>query len=87
MSAVTLHLPDALQTHIAALAARGGYSVDQFLISAASEKLSAMLTVNYLQDEASKGIREDFERYMEAVPPGPALSTDIVPPAGQAERP
>ena len=56
-----------------ALAAKEGYSVGQFLASAAGEKLAVVLTVDYLRREAAAGRREDFEKYLAAVP-------DVEPP-------
>ena len=68
MSAITVQFPDSLHRSIKALAEREGYSVDQFLATAAAEKMSALMTVNYLQREAAQGNREDFERFLAAVP-------------------
>lgn len=45
-----------------------GISTTQFLILAAAEKMSAILTENYLEEEANKGKREDFDKVMKAVP-------------------
>jgi Ribbon-helix-helix protein, copG family len=73
MSTLTIQLPESLKKSIEALAAREGYSVSQFLASAASEKLAVMLTVDYLRREAQAGRREDFDKYLAAVP-------DIAPP-------
>jgi hypothetical protein len=73
MSTATVELPDSLKTRIEALAAKEGYSVSQFLASAAGEKLAAMLTMDYLRREASAGRRDDFEKYLAAVP-------DVAPP-------
>ena len=67
MSTVTIELPESLKKRIEAIAAEEGYSVSQFLASAAGEKLAAMLTMDYLRREAGAG-REDFERYLAAVP-------------------
>jgi len=58
------------------LAAKGGYSVSQFLASAASEKLAVMLTMDYLRREAAAGRREDFEKYLAAVPDAPPMPED-----------
>lgn len=79
MSTLTIQLPDSLRRRIEALAAKEGYSVSQFLASAAGEKLAVMTTMDYLRQEASAGRREDFERYLAAVPdsepaPGDRLS-------------
>jgi predicted transcriptional regulator len=73
MSTVTVELPDSLKKRIEALAAQEGYSVSQFLASAAGEKLAVVLTMDYLRREASAGRREDFEKYLAAVP-------DVAPP-------
>ena len=68
MSTLTIQLPDSLRKSIEALATREGYSVSQFLASAAGEKLAVMMTMDYLRREANAGRREDFERYLAAVP-------------------
>lgn len=73
MSTLTIQLPESLKKSIEALAAREGYSVSQFLASAAGEKLAVVLTMDYLRREAEAGRREDFEHYLDAVP-------DVVPP-------
>lgn len=68
MSNVTIQLPDSLKKTLDALAAREGYSVSQFIASAAGEKLAVVLTMDYLRREAAAGRREDFEKYLAAVP-------------------
>ena len=60
MSTLTIQLPESLKETIEALAARAGYSVSQFLASAAGEKLAVVLTMDYLRREAAAGRREDF---------------------------
>ncbi len=68
MSTLTIQLPDSLKKRIEALAATEGYSVSQFLASAAGEKLAVMLTMDYLRREAAAGRRDDFDKYLAAVP-------------------
>ena len=68
MSTVTIEIPDSLKHSIEELAAKEGYSVSQFLASAAGEKLAVIMTLDYMKREAAAGRREDFERYLEAVP-------------------
>jgi len=68
LSPLTIELPDSLKKSIEALAAKEGYSVSQFLASAAAEKLAAVLTVDYLRREAAAGRRDEFEKYLAAVP-------------------
>lgn len=75
MSTLTVQLPESVKKTIEEIAAREGYSVSQFLASAASEKLAVMLTMDYLRREAAAGRREDFEKYLAAVP-------DVLPQSG-----
>lgn len=73
MSKLTIELPESLKKSIEALAAKEGYTVSQFLASAAGEKLAVVMTTDYLKREASAGRRDDFEKYLVAVP-------DVAPP-------
>lgn len=68
MSTLTIQIPDSLKKSIEALAASEGFTVSQFLASAAGEKLAVMMTMDYLRREAASGRREDFEHYLNAVP-------------------
>jgi len=68
MNTLTIQLPESLMKRIEALAVREGYSVSQFVASAAGEKLGAVLTMDYLRREAAAGRRMDFEKYLAAVP-------------------
>ena len=79
MSTVTIEIPDSLKTQIEAIAAREGYSLGQFLASAAGEKLAALATMTYLREESEKGRREDFDRYLAAVPNAAPLPEDRLP--------
>ena len=76
MSTLTFDLPDSVKKNIEELAAREGFSVGQFLASAASEKLAVMVTMDYLRREASAGRREDFEKYLDSVPTAPPMPGD-----------
>jgi hypothetical protein len=76
---LTVQLPDWLHKSVQALADRDGYSIDQFLASAAAEKMAAMQTLDYLRNEAACGRREDFERYLAAVPNREPAKTDRMP--------
>lgn len=76
MSTLSVEIPESLKKTIEELAAREGYSVSQFLASAAGEKAAVMLTMDFLRREAAAGRREDFERYMAAVPDAPPLPGD-----------
>jgi hypothetical protein len=78
MSTITVQLPESLKKGIEILAAKEGYTVSQFLASAAGEKLAAVLTAEYLRKEAQAGRREDFDRYLMAVPDAAPKATDRI---------
>ena len=67
-STLTLRLPKSLHAIIKQQAREDGVSINQFLVTAAAEKVSALLTQDYLQKEAEQGKREDFLKVMQAVP-------------------
>jgi hypothetical protein len=79
MSKLTVQLSDSLHRSIKLLAEKEGYSVDQFLASAAAEKMAALRTLDYLRNEAANGRREDFERFLGAVPDIEPADTDRKP--------
>jgi len=78
-SALTVRLPESLHKRIKDLARRDGYSINQFLATAAAEKMSALMTVEYLRDEAAKGSRVDFETFLNQVPSVEPVETDRIP--------
>jgi len=71
MTALTVRLPNSVHAKIRELAARDEISVNQFIASAAAEKMASMLTLDYLRQKANQGKRQDFERYLNAVPDVP----------------
>jgi len=79
MSKLTVQLPESLRRSIEALAAQEGYSIDQFLATAAGEKMAAMRTLDYLRREAANGRSEDFHRFLGAVPNRKPVKTDLLP--------
>ena len=86
MSSLTIELPESLKKQIEALAAREGYSVSQFLASAAGEKLAVVLTMEYLRREADAGRRADLEKYLAAVPNVPPMDDDQISDWGENRR-
>lgn len=78
MSALTVRLPESLHKKIKALSEREGYSINQFLATAAAEKMAALLTVDYLREEAAQGGRVDFENFLKKVPSIEPIETDQI---------
>jgi hypothetical protein len=79
MNALTIQFPDSLHRSIKALAEKEGYSIDQFLASAAAKKMAALMTVDYLRRQAALGRREDFERFLAAAPHREPYESDRLP--------
>ena len=76
MSTLTIHLSESLHQNIKELARREGISVNQFIASAAAEKMASVRTLDYLWRESAAGKREDFERFLGTVPDVPAGDDD-----------
>jgi hypothetical protein len=57
-----------LKRPVAGPAGAGGTSIDQFISTAAAEKLSALMTEEYLERRAIRGSREKFERALSRLP-------------------
>ena len=68
MSAITVELPSSIRKKLEELALKEGFSLEQFMASAASEKLAVMLQNDFLENEARLGSRKAFEKYLAAVP-------------------
>jgi hypothetical protein len=68
MSTISLRLPDSLHRQIRELAAREGISINQFISTAAAEKMAALMTVEYLEERAQRGSREKFEAALARLP-------------------
>jgi hypothetical protein len=79
MSQLTIQLPESWHGQIQELAAREGVSVEQFITSAAAEKLSAVLSDGFLRREAALGSRAEFDRVMAKLPPVPPEPGDELP--------
>ena len=68
MSKLSLRLPESLRKQVKALAKEEGVSVNPFVKAALAEKLSALLTQEYLGARAARGDRGAFERVLARIP-------------------
>jgi uncharacterized protein (DUF1778 family) len=76
MSALSLRLPDSIHRHIREIAKKEGVSINQFISSAVSEKISALLTEDYLKSRAKKARKKDFKSILDKVPDREPLPED-----------
>jgi uncharacterized protein (DUF1778 family) len=68
MNALTIRIPESLHSNLKRIAKAEGISANQFIASAAAEKMASILTVDYLKAEAALGKRNDFDSFLAAVP-------------------
>jgi hypothetical protein len=68
MTTVSLRLPNSLHRGVKDLAKREGVSMNQIIATAVAEKLSALMTEDYLEARARRGSRERFEAVLAKVP-------------------
>jgi hypothetical protein len=76
MSTLSLRLPESLHKQLRAIAEREGISINQFVATAVAEKLSALMTVDYLEERAARGDRTRFDRVLGKVRDVPAEEGD-----------
>lgn len=79
MSTLSLRLPDSLHERARQLAEREGTSINQLIATALAEKISALDTVSYLEERASKGSRRAFREVLKRVPSVEPMSGDELP--------
>ena len=68
MSTMSLRLPESLHQKVRELADREGVSINQLVTTALAEKISALLTQEYLEARAARGSREKFLEVLDKVP-------------------
>jgi hypothetical protein len=68
MSTLSVRLPNSLHQQIRELAKREGISINQFISTAAAEKLSALMTEEYLEKRARRASREAFDETLARLP-------------------
>lgn len=78
MSTLNLRLANSLHRHIKEIAAKEGVSINQFIASAVSEKVSALLTEDLLRARAEAADGQAFEAILDQVPARPPLADDFL---------
>jgi len=68
MATLSVRLPDSLHRHLKDLARKEQVSINQLISTAVAEKMSALMTADYLTALAREGSREAFERVLAKVP-------------------
>jgi hypothetical protein len=68
------------------ISGREGVSINQFVASAAGEKVAAILTADYLQERAAIGKRSAFDAVLRRVPDVAPDLGDELPPEGKGSK-
>ena len=68
MSTLSVRLPDSLHKRVKQMAEGEGISMNQLITLAVTEKVSALMTVEYLEERAKRGSRQKFEAVLANVP-------------------
>lgn len=68
MSALNLRLPDSVHRHIREIAKKDGISINLFITSAVSEKISALTTEDYITQRAKRSREGAFAKILDRVP-------------------
>ena len=73
MRTISLRLPESLHDKVRELARQENVSINQFITLALAEKISALVTEDYLAERAARASRAKFEEAMRRV-------ADVEPP-------
>ena len=72
MSTISLRLSESLHKKVRELARKEGISINQLITTAVAEKLSALMTEEYLMTRARRGSRKEYDKALGKV-------RDVVP--------
>ncbi|MEA2238264.1 MAG: hypothetical protein QOC81_2988 [Thermoanaerobaculia bacterium] len=86
MSALSLRLPESLHRKLGELAEREGISINQLINSAVAEKMSALMTEEYLKERAARGTRRKFSVALAKVPDREPAESDRLVKNGTKRR-
>ena len=86
MGALSLRLPESLHRKLGELAEQEGVSINQLITSAVAEKMSALMTEEYLAARAKRASRTKFEAVLAKVPDVEPEEFDRLPPNYKRRR-
>jgi predicted transcriptional regulator len=86
MGALSVRLPESLHRKLGEVAEREGVSINQLISSAVAEKMSALMTVEYLEARAKRASRSKFEAVLAKVPDIEPEESDRILPVDRPAR-
>lgn len=79
MSSLSIRLPDSLHQQVRALSKQDNVSINQFIVSAITEKMAAFLTRDYLEARAKQASEARFLAALAKVPDVEPEAADRLP--------
>ena len=73
---MSLRMPDYLKTAITDVCSNEKISLNQFILNALSEKVSALQTVDIIESKAANASRDTFLEALAAIPSNEPLEND-----------
>jgi predicted transcriptional regulator len=87
MSTLSLRLPESLHRRLSEVAERDGVSINQLINSAVAEKMSALMTAEYLATRAKRASRRKFDAVLAKVADIEPGDVDRLPAATGRQQP
>jgi len=78
MSTISLRIPNSLHDAVCSIPKQEHTSINHLTTLALAEKVSALMTEDYLSKRAAPGSRKKFERAMANVPSVPPVPGDEI---------
>lgn len=75
---MSLRMPDYLKSAVNDVCQGEKISLNQFIVNALSEKVSALQTVDIIEQKAKKASKEDFLKALSQVPSNEPLENDKI---------
>jgi hypothetical protein len=78
MTTLSLRLPDSLHKGMKDIVTQEGISINQFIATAVAEKMSALMTEEYLSERARRASRKKFDAALAQVPDAEPAESDRI---------
>ncbi|MDI1278850.1 hypothetical protein [Methylobacter sp.] len=78
MTQLSITIPDSIYNGVRTLAAQENISIDQFVALALGEKMSALMTENYLLERTKRERRDKFLAVLDAAPDVDPIEEDRI---------
>ena len=86
MGVLSLRLPESLHRKLGEVAKREGVSINQLISSAVAEKMSALMTEEYLKARAKRASRRKFEAVLAKIPDIAPHESERIAATGRTRR-